>query len=125
MKRIHQEKIDIESNKRAGLSDIRRNRRRNKNSALIQEEYIETTKRLLLQGRKLKGVSGIGALEDDASVQSALNRILTTTAATKQKVRKNGVIPWALLDELDGEKKKWEDEKAFIEFYHGDINLQL
>jgi hypothetical protein len=28
------------------------------------------------------------------------------------------VIPWNLLDELDGEKRKFESEKSYLEFYH-------
>jgi hypothetical protein len=28
------------------------------------------------------------------------------------------VIPWNLLDELDGEKKRFESEKSYLEFYH-------
>lgn len=45
--------------------------------------------------------------------------------ATKRKERKEreakrrnpAVIPWQLLDQLDGERKKFENEKAYIEFH--------
>lgn len=30
----------------------------------------------------------------------------------------SATIPWSLLDELEGEKKKFEGEKSFLEFYH-------
>lgn len=40
----------------------------------------------------------------------------------KKRVRERSVgaasIPWTLLDELDGEKKKFENEKNYLEFYH-------
>lgn len=40
----------------------------------------------------------------------------------KQRHRKRhvgaAVIPWNLLDELDGEKRKFESEKSYLEFYH-------
>ena len=34
----------------------------------------------------------------------------------KRHVENRVVIPWALLDELDGEKKKFEREKSYFEF---------
>jgi len=35
---------------------------------------------------------------------------------TRERRKSPAVIPWALLDELDGEKKRFENEKSFIEF---------
>ena len=35
----------------------------------------------------------------------------------KRKNRKSAVIPWDLLDSLDGEKKRFEKEKLFVEFH--------
>jgi hypothetical protein len=34
----------------------------------------------------------------------------------RERRKSPAVIPWALLDELDGEKKRFENEKSFIEF---------
>ena len=36
----------------------------------------------------------------------------------KERSKSRAVIPWALLDELDGEKKRFENEKSYIEFNH-------
>jgi hypothetical protein len=38
----------------------------------------------------------------------------------RTRVRHAGAatIPWSLLDELDGEKRKFEGEKSYLEFYH-------
>lgn len=37
-------------------------------------------------------------------------------ARSKERQRTSAVIPWKLLDTLEGEKHKWESEKAFLEF---------
>ena len=50
--------------------------------------------------------------------EAALARIEKRKARARERSRGPASIPWTLLDQLDGEKKKFEAEKSYFEFYH-------
>jgi hypothetical protein len=49
---------------------------------------------------------------------AALLRAEKRKARNRERARGPATIPWTLLDELDGEKKRFEAEKSYLEFYN-------
>jgi hypothetical protein len=74
----------------------------------------------------------VGSVEDDAILQEVLEKEFQRKMkqqqerqemAKRRKERKAtkrqiGVIPWNLLDDIDGQEKRFESEKSYAEFYH-------
>lgn len=96
-----------------------------------------------IQGSKLQQKSTITTIPSSSSTKSMSqlsSKVVESPSSSPSKVKINtreekerlekrkkrvrersrgaASIPWTLLDELDGEKKKFENEKNYLEFYH-------
>lgn len=95
-RRRHYEEIAAE---RAEHRERRKERRREKRESMEREAELARQ-----------------ALLDKAGGRNSRNRSTSRESSKSKTGHKNGVIPWALLDELEAEKYKLFNEKQFVEF---------
>lgn len=60
-------------------------------------------------------------VENERRIREAHEQKMATAEkrnARKRQIRRTGIIPWELLDQLDGEKTRWESDVAYQELYH-------
>jgi len=56
-------------------------------------------------------------LQKKAKQEEEKERLLTKRKERTERRRRLGVIPWNMLDEIEGQEKRFENEKAYVEFY--------
>lgn len=90
------------------------------NNTLSREDRIKMLQESVKgQRNNLKGAAALQAeamlKSEVAEIRRDFNKMRAKKRAAKPKTSQK--IPWALLDELEAEKKKWESERAIVEFH--------
>lgn len=104
-------------------SDSRRKNRKIRSDAVSEISIDEPLSKALVVRKSTSSpspsVSTSGtARRSKEKDTAALLRSEKRKARNRERARGPASIPWTLLDELDGEKKKFEAEKSYLEFYH-------
>ena len=91
----------------------RKRQQSSRKSSILSKSLLS---RILLQPLSTVSEYDSGSLEASGDAQD--NNTNSNQRRNRKKAnRRSAVIPWDLLDSLDGEKKRFEKEKLFVEFH--------